>query len=247
MHANPKWRGWDSKKQHDAWMAYVKKAEKAAANGWSVAYPTDPKLRKLALERNRYLMDKEKLMRRNPIEGYLFDFSSPGDQKLVSAYVEHKAAYYGTPVADVQTGFEEIDLVRRGVPFEQILHALTDGGIDADHLAAFHMSLPAPSEMSASDVTFPGQFSGKGTGKKRDTSAGKAFKAAAAVLGVSSRIRNKTFTWNNENYIVIGLNPGAKKEPVDCKLKHDRSGVLWTFPLRTVKSQLTRAGINWRA
>jgi hypothetical protein len=168
-------------------------------------------------------------MRQNPIEGYLYDFRSPGDIQLVEQYVTYKESQTGKNRKDPDfSTYEEIDMVRRGVPFQQVLHGLTS------------LALPSPDMLAAMEAGETGGKSG------RDWSDYHDFKAVAQKFGVSPRIRNKKFDWNGETYIVVGLNPRARKEPVDCKLKHSRDGVVWTFPLRTVKSQLTRAGVNWR-
>lgn len=174
----------------------------------------------------------EERMYQNPVEGYLYDYASPQDRALTESYVAKRIAMYGG-----EPTFVEIDYIRRGVPEQVVLNAIIDGQLDPDHIAAGPFGLLPPPEVVATAAA---------AGAGRDWSAYRVFKKAAEKLGISARIRNKKFTWNNEVYTVKELYPRARKEQVGAKLKYDRSGIVWTFPLRTVKSQLTRAGVDWR-
>jgi len=172
------------------------------------------------------------IMYQNPVEGYLFDYGSPQDRELTGSYIAKRVAMYGG-----EPSFIEIDYIRRGVPEHIVLNAIIGGELDPDHIAAGSFGLLPPPEVVAT--------AGAAAAGGRDWSAYHVFKNAAERLGVATRIRNKSFSWNGETFTVKELYPRAK-EQVGAKLKHDRSGIVWTFPLRTVKSQLTRAGVDWR-
>jgi len=217
------------------WMEWNEKAIHARKAGHGVAFPLDPALRELALAANKIRYGNprgEERMYQNPVEGYLFDYGSPQDRELTGSYIAKRVAMYGG-----EPSFIEIDYIRRGVPEHIVLNAIIGGELDPDHIAAGSFGLLPPPEVVAT--------AGAAAAGGRDWSAYHVFKNAAERLGVATRIRNKSFSWNGETFTVKELYPRAK-EQVGAKLKHDRSGIVWTFPLRTVKSQLTRAGVDWR-